>query len=712
MNKKKSEKKHFKVAEESLSSNSDYTDYKYEELNNMLEDIKKKYNLLYHEKKGIRRREGCDTLKRNDDDDDENFKTNELYDDSNKNDIGNIIEKSNNSYVSSKESLSISNNNSMISSQSRNLTSNFDEPIDDISLSEVSCLSNDEKEDIINIGNIRYKKNVIYPIDEKKISKDINNIYYNCISIFSLNTYLYNDIFRYNPHLFGFYENCRNNENRCKNIGTLCTQYNLIFLRSVYGKYQKYLFDKLKYTHTIMLDNIPWCNNLLNEIYYTAQNYLYGNGGLYICWTKMLFHLSYYDFMFLSSDIIFKRKVIKLIKLIYDNKYHLYFFSLEFDLYSTQNKISNIKDLVFFMKKIFWKIYIFFLFYKNRKFLKRRKENTKGYIKYKGGNIKSEKELNDKNNYNINDNNKYNSNNNNNNNNNLYDNNILNEEKQKYISTMIFKNSSIFIIGTFNIDIYENKELYENLITLNNHAVMKDMFFYKNIHYKLQRTYNIVDRKNNTLVNGLNYCFGLTDNIFLVKSFFLDEKDIYELMSLYNPIDIIVEKFNNFKKNKSINNYMIHNIFKLINKNGIYLKFQEVYNYGVDILTQKKGKEFSDHWILSAKFDIKNKNKNINLNIENKLCNFLYNVNKYFILNKKSYHKYCQVKYVTKRKREKNNRKKVIMNNTDHIPIKMEKYDYSRKICIISDENINTINQVDTNLYHILLKCFEEECNT
>ncbi|SOV81148.1 conserved Plasmodium protein, unknown function [Plasmodium sp. gorilla clade G3] len=701
MNKKKNEENYFKVGKESLSSNSDYTDCKYEELNNMLEDIKKTFNLLYDEKKGIRSTEKCDSLKRNDDD--ENFKKNQLCDDNNKSDIYNIYEKTNNSDVSSKKSLSISNNNSRNSSQGSNVTSNYDEPIDDISLSEVSSLNNDEKEDIINIDNLRYDKNVIYPIDEKKMPKDKNNIYYNCISIFSLNTYLYNDIFRYNPHLFGLYENCRNNENRCKNIGTLCTQYNLIFLRSVYGKYQKYLFDKLKFTHTIMLDNIPWCNNLLNEIYYSALNYFYGNGGLYICWSKILFRLSYYDFMFLSSDIIFKRKVIKLIKLIYDNKYHLYFFSLEFDLYSTQNKISNIKDLVFFMKKIFWKIYIFFLFYKNRRFLKRRKVNIKGCIKHKSGNIKSEEEIKDKYKY-INDNNIYSSNN-------FYNNHILNEEK-KNISTMIFKNSSIFIIGSFNIDINENKELYENLITLNHHGVMKDMFFYKNIHYKLQRSYHIVDRKNNTLVNGLNCCFGLTDNIFLVKSFFLDEKDIYELMSLYNPIDIIVEKFNNFKKNKCIDHYMIDNIFKLINKNGIYLKFQEVYNYGVDILTQKKGNEFSDHWILSARFYIKNKNKNINLDIENKLFNFLYNVNKYFMLNKKSYHKFCQVKYVTKRKKQKSIHKKVIMNNTDHMPIKMEKYDYSREICIITDENINSINQVDTNLYHILLKCFEEECNT
>ncbi|SPJ11926.1 conserved Plasmodium protein, unknown function [Plasmodium sp. DRC-Itaito] len=704
MNKKKNEENYFKVGEESLSYNSDCTDCKFEELYNMLEDIKKTFKVLYGEKKGIKSTERCDSLKRNGDH--ENIKKNQLYDDSNKNDIYNICEKINNSYVNSKESLSISNNSSRISSQGNNFTSKYDEPIDDISLSEVSSLSKDEKEDIINIDNLRYNKNFIFPLDEKKMEKNKNNIYYNCISIFSLNTYLYNDIFRYNPHLFGLYENCRNNENRCKNIGTLCTQYNLIFLRSVYGKYQKYLFDKLKYTHTIMLDNIPWCNNLLNEIYYSALNYFYGNGGLYICWSKILFRLSYYDFMFLSSDIIFKRKVIKLIKLIYDNKYHLYFFSLEFDLYSTQNKISNIKDLVFFMKKIFWKIYIFFLFYKNRRFLKRRKENIKGCIKHRNGNIKSEEEIKEKYNY-INDNN----NNNINSNNNFYHNHILNEKK-KNISTIIFKNSSIFIIGSFNIDINDNKELYENLITLNHHGEMKDMFFYKNIHYKLQRTYNIVDRKNNTLVNGLNYCYGLTDNIFLVKSFFLDEKDIYELMSLYNPIDIIVEKFNNFKKNKSIHNYMIDNIFKLINKNGIYFKFQEVYNYGVDILTQKKGKEFSDHWILSARFDIKNKNKNINLKIENKLFNFLYNVNKYFILNKKSYHKFCKVKYVTKRKREKSNHKKVFMNQTDHMPIKMEKYDYSRKICIITDENINSINQVDTNLYHILLKCFEEECNT
>ncbi|KOB89141.1 hypothetical protein PFDG_04431 [Plasmodium falciparum Dd2] len=608
MNKKKNEENYFKVGEESLSSNCDCTNCKYEELNNMLEDIKKTFNFLYDEKKGIRRTEKCDSLKTKDDY--ENIKKNELYDDSNKKDICNIYEKINNSYVNSKESFSISNTNSSMSSEGSNVSSNYDELIDDILLSDVSSLSNNDKEDIINIDNLRCDKNFLYLIDEKKMRKDKNNIYYNCISIFSLNTYLYNDIFRYNPHLFGLYENCRNNENRCKKIGTLCTQYNLIFLRSVYGKYQKYLFDKLKYTHTIMLDNIPWCNNLLNEIYYSALNYFYGNGGLYICWSKILFRLCYYDFMFLSSDIIFKRKVIKFIKLIYDNKYHLYFFSLEFDLYSTQNKISNIKDLV------------------------------------------------------------------------------------------------------FNIDINDNKELYEKLITLNHHGEMKDMFFYKNIHYKLQRTYNIVDLKNNTLVNGLNYCYGLTDNIFLVKSFFLNEKDIYELMSLYNPIDIIIEKFNNFKKKKkSIDNYMIDNIFKLINKNGIYFKFQEVYNYGVDILTQKKGKEFSDHWILSARFDIKNKNRNINLKIENKLFNFLYNVNKYFLINKKSYHKFCQVKYVKKRKSQKSNHKKVIMNNINHMPIQMEKYDYSRKICIITDENINSINQVETNLYHILLKCFEEECN-
>ncbi|KAI4834758.1 hypothetical protein MKS88_005437 [Plasmodium brasilianum] len=568
--------------------------------------------------------------------------------------------------------------------------------------------------------------------------EDTKNMYYNCIRIFSLNAYLYNDIFRYNPHLYGIYETCRNNENRCKQIAHLCSQFDLIFLRSVYGKYQKILYDKLKCTHTILLDNVPSSYNFLNEILYTFQNYFYGNGGLYICWTKKLFHLSYYDYMFLSSDILFKRKVIKVVKLIYKEKYNLYFFLCEFDLYSLQNKMSNLDDLIVLIKKTFWKIYLFQLFYKNRKSLKRSDEkvdnenesvfheetqvnemitkiNKEGEecARKRNRHYVAKNDIDsDRNgaiNYSINGNSACSSNHSSISNGGRYydnDNNLNHGHKDKPISTMIFRNSSTFVIGSFNIDVHENRNLYEKLVSLNGHGKMKDLYFYKNITYKLQKTYSVVDRKN-TLVSGLNYCFGLTDNIFVVESIFINSEDIDDLIYLYNPKEVVKEKITILKK--SINNYTLDNFPKLINKNGILMKFKQVHNYGVDILTQKKNKELSDHWILSSRIHLKNVSRTINLQIEEQLSNFIINVDKYFILNKKFYDELCEVKSVLNRGDERDMESKRRGSKTGIYasePLKIEKYNYFKN-CIVCSENINNINKIDIKLKDILSKCFE-----
>ncbi|CRG97593.1 conserved Plasmodium protein, unknown function [Plasmodium gallinaceum] len=605
------------------------------------------------------------------------------------------------SNLSSSNEFNFSNYSSYLSESSDNTYGEIDNLClsDLLSINE-DCINNSRNSsenninnfsinESINLSNLSDDSSITFSIDKRnQLKNKEKNIYDHCISIFSLNTYLYNDIYRYNPHLYGIYEKCRNNENRCKNIALLCSQFDLIFLRSIYGKYQKILYDKLKYTHTILLDNVPSSINFLNDIFYTFQNYFNGNGGLFICWTKKLFRLSYYDFMFLSSDILLKRKVIKIIKLIYKENYNLYFLHCEFDLYSIQNKLSNLNDLITLIKKILWNIYIFHLFYKNKKYLKKKEEKSnENDIFYEGIN-KSEaiKKINNKRKENYS-----NSENSSIKNNKINDNTI--NDCDKNISIMTFKNSSMFVIGSFNIDLNENKELYEKLTTLNNHGKMKDMFFYKNINYKLQKTYNIVERKN-TLISGLNYCFGLTDNIFLVESFFLKKEDIDELIYLYNPIDILNEKLKTL--NKSVSNYNLENIIKLINKNGILIKFQDVFNYGVDILTQKKNKEFSDHWILSARFHMKNYSKNMNLNIEKQLHNFLRNVDKFFILNKNYYDQLCEVNSILKNK-------KIEYKNED---LKVEKYNYFKK-CVISSENIHCINKIEKKLHDTLLKCFE-----
>ncbi|SCM26252.1 conserved Plasmodium protein, unknown function [Plasmodium berghei] len=549
-----------------------------------------------------------------------------------------------------------------------------------------------------------------YTGNEEKQKINTNNIYSKCLSIFSLNAYLYNDIYRYNPHLFGIYETCRNNKNRCQKIGILCCQFDLIFLRSVYGKYQKILYDILKDTHTILLDNIPSSTSFINEVICSIYNYLNDNGGLYICWNKKLFHLSYYDYMFLSSDIFLKRKVIKILKLIYKKKYNLYFFHCEFDLYNSQNKMSNLDDLVICIKKTLWKIYIFQLFYKNKKYLKKNNEICSGnnqneiiakinehknnyvnkqlnytiepnYDTYKGYSCK-EKENREALEFSENKKN-------------------CKQNVKSSFSTMTFKNSCMFVIGSFNIDINENEDLYKNLINLNSHGNMKDLFFYKNINYKIQKTYDIVDRKN-TLVNGLNYCFGITDNIFLVDSFFISPEDIIDLIYLYNPIDILIGKFNIL--NKSLNKYNLNNFNQLIDTNGIMIKLQHVYNYGIDILTQKKNKELSDHWILSAKFQLKNLYVPINLHIEKQLNNFVRNVDKYFILNKNFYDQLCEVRSILEKenvKTEQNDKNKCI---NDHTIIK--RYNYANR-CIITRENIKCVNKIDKKFYHILSQCFE-----
>ncbi|CRH02453.1 conserved Plasmodium protein, unknown function [Plasmodium relictum] len=661
--------------EDNLSESFTFQKWDYENLEDILDKINENCNEIY--KKSVEFSIGSDTLS-----------------------LQNNCDEQSSNLLSSNEFYLSTN-----SSDSRESSDNTYEEIDNFCLSDILSIhenyENNSKhfsENYMSNPSINESIHLSYMSDESSIilSKDNINqpknkeikIYGNCLSIFSLNAYLYNDVYRYNPHLYGIYEKCRNNENRCKNIAFLCSQFDLIFLRSVYGKYQRILYDKLKYTHTILLDNAPLSINFLNDIFYTFQNYFSGNGGLYICWAKKLFRLSYYDFMFLSSDILLKRKVIKIIKLIYKEKYNLYFLHCEFDLYSIQNKLSNLNDLIALIKKTLWKIYIFYLFYKNKKFLKRKEEtNYENNVFYDNiDKYKAIEKINNRRKENCSGSERDTINNNNRN-----DNTIKNKDNN--MSIMIFKNSSMFIIGSFNIDANENKELYEKLTTLNNHGKIKDMFFYMNINYKLQKTYNIVEREN-TLVSGLNYCFGLTDNIFLVESFFLKKEDIDELIYLYNPIDIVNEKLSNL--NKSISNYNLENFTKLINKNGILIKFQDVFNYGVDILTQKKNKEFSDHWILSARFHLKNCGKNINLNIEKQLHNFLRNVDKYFILNKKRYDQLCEVNSIFK------NKKTEYKNES----IKIEKYNYFKK-CIISSENINCINKMEKKLYDTLLRCFE-----
>ncbi|ANQ10365.1 Uncharacterized protein PCOAH_00039220 [Plasmodium coatneyi] len=549
------------------------------------------------------------------------------------------------------------------------------------------------------------------------------NVYYNCITIFSLNSYLYNDMYRYNPHLYGIYETCRNNEKRCKKIGLLCSQFDLIFLRSVFGKYQKNLYDVLKYTHTVLLDNVPSSYTILNEILYTLQNYVNGNGGLFICWRKKLFHLSYYDYMFLSSDILFKRKVIKIVKLIFKGKYNLYILHCEFDLYNAKNKLSNLDDLVVLMKKTLWKIYLFQIFYINRRLFKRREESpcnveelsTHGHvdkIEAIAKMSKAEKELQIKEEVvgsfsNLGDDEKGDSTHSHNDD---ASDTLKGNQTDKPLTTMTFRNSSMLVIGSFNIDVKEDGALYDKLVNLNGQGKMKDLFFHKNINYKLQKTYDIVERKN-TLVSGLNYSFGLTDNIFLVESFFINAEDIKELSYLFSPSDVISEKMS--KLNKSLSRYNLENFSQLINKNGVLIKFQDVFNYGVDILTQRKGKEFSDHWALSARLHLKNPSKSINLHIEKQLRNFLFNVDRYFVLRKRSYHELCAVvssalsgeqnpnrggKYAGDKFKKKNHNEEA----------KMDKYNYSQR-CIISSVNINCIHKVEKRLYNTLSRCFESD---
>ncbi|CAA9990809.1 conserved Plasmodium protein, unknown function [Plasmodium knowlesi strain H] len=549
------------------------------------------------------------------------------------------------------------------------------------------------------------------------------NVYYNCITIFSLNSYLYNDMYRYNPHLYGIYETCRNNEKRCKKIGLLCSQYDLIFLRSVFGKYQKNLYDVLKYTHSVLLDNVPSSYTILNEILYTLQNYVNGNGGLFICWRKKVFHLSYYDYMFLSSDILFKRKVIKIVKLIFKGKYSLYILHCEFDLYSVQNKLSNLDDLVVLMKKTLWKIYLFQIFYINRKLFKKRegsahnmeKLSTHEYVDKMEAIAKmskAEKELHTKDEVvgsfsNLPDDEKGDSTHTHNGN----TSNMLKEDQtDKSITTMTFRNSSMLVIGSFNIDVNEDRTLYDKLVNLNGQGKMKDLFFHKNINYKLQKTYDIVDRKN-TLVSGLNYSFGLTDNIFLVESFFINSKDITELAYLFSPSDVISEKMS--KLNKSLSRYNLEGFSQLINKNGVFIKFQDLFNYGVDILTQKKGNEFSDHWALSARIHLKNPTKSVNLHIEKQLRNFLINVDKYFVLGKRSYHELCAV--VTSAFSGKQDPSRGGKGAEDKFKKKnhkeeaqMDKYNYTQR-CIISSANINCIHKVEKRLYNTLSRCFESD---
>ncbi|KJP88172.1 hypothetical protein AK88_02119 [Plasmodium fragile] len=547
------------------------------------------------------------------------------------------------------------------------------------------------------------------------------NVYYNCITIFSLNSYLYNDMYRYNPHLYGIYETCRNNEKRCKKIGLLSSQFDLIFLRSVYGKYQKNLYDVLKYTHTVLLDNVPSSYSILNEILYTLQNYVNGNGGLFICWRKKLFHLSYYDYMFLSSDILFKRKVIKIVKLIFKGKYSLYILHCEFDLYSAQNKLSNLDDLLLLMKKTLWKIYLFQIFYINRRLFKRREGSacnveelhTHEYvdkIEAIAKMSKEEKELHRRGDVVdpfsiIEDDKKGDSTH-------IHNGDASNtlkvDQTDKPVTTMTFRNSSMLVIGSFNIDVNEDGALYDKLVNLNGQGKMKDLFFYKNINYKLQKTYDIVDRKN-TLVSGLNYSFGLTDNIFLVESFFINTEDITELSYLFSPSDVISEKMS--KLNKSLSRYNLEKFSQLINKNGVLIKFQDVFNYGVDILTQKKGKEFSDHWGLSARIHLKNLSKSVNLHIEKQLRNFLLNVDKYFVLRKRSYHELCAVVTCALSGEQNTNRggktagDKFRKKNHNE-QAKMDKYNYSQR-CIISSVNINCIHKVEERLYNTLSNCFE-----
>ncbi|GAB68866.1 hypothetical protein PCYB_142940, partial [Plasmodium cynomolgi strain B] len=492
---------------------------------------------------------------------------------------------------------------------------------------------------------------------------------------------------------------------------------------SVFGKYQKNLYDVLKYTHTVLLDNVPSSYGILNEILYTLQNYVNGNGGLFICWRKKLFHLSYYDYMFLSSDVLFKRKVIKIVKLIFKGKYSLYILHCEFDLYSAQNKLSNLDDLVVLMKKTLWKIYLFQIFYINRRRFKRREGSmcnvdelpTHEYvdkIEAIANMSRAEKELHTKEEVvgpfsNIGDDEKGDSTHSHNGD---APDTLKEDQTDKPVTTMNFRNSSMLVIGSFNIDVNEEGGLYDKLVNLNGQGKMKDLFFYKNINYKLQKTYDIVDRKN-TLVNGLNYSFGLTDNIFLVESFFINTEDITELTYLFSPSDVISEKMS--KLNKSLSRYNLENFSQLINKNGVLIKFQDVFNYGVDILTQKKGNEFSDHWALSARIHLKNPSKSVNLFIEKQLHNFLLNVERYFILGKRSYHELCAVVSSALSGEQNPNRDDKntggnFKKKNHREEAKMDKYNYSQR-CIISSANINCIHKVERRLYNILSRCFESD---
>lgn len=502
---------------------------------------------------------------------------------------------------------------------------------------------------------------------DEEIIDEHTNLYNNCLKLFSLNAFLYNDMYRYNPHLYGMYENCRNNKRRCENIGDLCLQYDLIFLRSVYGIYQKQLYDKLKFTHTVLLDHTPPNSfNFMNDLYYFFQNYLGGNGGLFIAWKKRIFRLVYYDSMFLTSDLLVKRKVIKVIKLIYKEKHNLYFIHTEFDLYQNNNKESNLNDLIMILKKTLWKMYLFHFFYSNKKILKIRKKESEEEEEEDEANSSQKKNQNKK------------------------------EKDSNNVTHVKFKNGYVYIVGSFNIDQNENRELYRQLINLKGYGKLKDIFFYKNINYKIQRTYNIVER-DNTLVGGLNYCFGKTDNIFMLEKFRLKKEDIAELIYFYDPIEVIKEKLNKLQKDPS--KYDLYLFFSLINKNEIVFKFQEMFNFGVDIITQKKHKELSDHWPLSAKLLVKHSNSNFNLQIENCLFNFIRNVDIYFHLQKMQYDPLCEVSSIL---HKNGSRKK------KHQEERIEKYDYSKK-CIITHDNMRSFHVVDKRLKDIIIQCFEDE---
>lgn len=539
----------------------------------------------------------------------------------------------------------------------------------------------------------------------------------NCIKLFSLNAYLYNDVFRYNPHLYGFYETCRSNEKRSEQIAHLCTQFDLIFLRSVYGKYQRTFFEVLKNTHTIVLDNCPLSSvHCIAEFMYTLQNYVGGNGGLFMCWKKKDFRLTFYDYIYLTSDILVKRKVIKLIKLKYKEWYDLYFIHAEFDLFSTTSKLSNVDDLIFLIKKTLWKIYVLRIFYKNRKYLRRKKEVKNSSKEVNGIDELIEQIHQKQNEIEIMSNGS--SNRSSNKSSNKYSNKRKNSyeekensnnKKETYIE-LKFKKTSMFVIGSFNIDRKEMRNIYNVLITLNNQGVLKDLFFYQNIHFKIQSCYDIVSREN-TLVGGLNYCFGLTDNIFLLEQFTFSKESIEDMMYLYHPIDIIKENLQLLKKSEL--DYNLENILPLINRNCICVKFQNVFNCGVDILTQKKNNELSDHWALSAKFLLNNLNRKGIMYIEQNLRNFFRNVHKYFVTNKNRYHYLCEINSILRVKKKEQNEKKEKeeteakkKREEKEEYLQRQKYDYSKR-CIITSDNIHTFHKLDKRLLEVMEHCFE-----